>query len=135
MGWALIAARSGGTPLFFSRPQGKEATQFPGDSKIGDIGNDEFMNPEVVAVNKFRAAMVGEPEELVNNGKDTSVLGIKRGEKGIVLINSNKKTSKIEIPVSFADGSYIDKANGKKFSVENGILKGKMNKESVCVIY
>lgn len=135
MGWALIAARAGGTPLFFNRPQGKEATQFPGVSKIGDMGNNEFMHPEVVAVNKFRAAMVGEPEELLNNGKDTSVLGIKRGDKGIVLINAGLKTAKISVPVSFADGTYVDKANGGKFSVENGILKGKMSRESVCVIY
>lgn len=135
MGWALIAARAGGTPLFFSRPQGKEAVQFPGASKIGDIGNNEFMSPEVVAVNKFRAAMAGEPEELVNNGKDNAVIGIKRGDRGVVLINAHKNSVKVEIPVSFADGIYIDKANGKKFKVENGTLKGKMDRESVCVVY
>lgn len=136
LGWALIAARKGGTPLFFSRPQGAEATQFPGASKIGDIGNNQFMHPEVVAVNKFRLAMKDEEEELLNNGDDMSVLAIKRGDKGLVVINSNPSmASKLMIPVSFPDGTYVDKANGIKVNVKNGLLTGKMKKESVLVIY
>ena len=133
-GWALIAARNGGTPLFFNRPQGPEATQFPGVSQIGDKGNDEFMNPEVVAVNKFRAAMSGLDEELVN-GESAELLAIKRGEKGIVLINLKKSASKVEIPVSLPEGEYKDKAHGYKFIVKNGTLTGKLKKESIAVIY
>lgn len=134
-GWAVITAREGGTPLFFSRPQGAEATQFPGASKIGDIGNDQFYHPEVVEVNKFRKAMVGEPEELVN-GEDMTLLGIKRGNKGIVLVNINpEKNAKVEIPVSMPDGAYVCKANGNKFKVVNGVLKGHMRKMQVCVLY
>lgn len=135
MGWAVIAARAGGTPLFFSRPKGQEGVQFPGVSKIGDAGNDEFMHKEVVAVNKFRTAMVGEPEELLN-GEDTTLLAIKRGDKGVVLVNINPtKKAKVSIPVAFADGVYVDKANGVKFTVKGGILTGSMKKESVAVIY
>lgn len=135
MGWAVITARAGGTPLFFSRPKGQEGVQFPGVSKIGDAGNDEFMHKEVVAVNKFRTAMVGEPEELLN-GEDTTLLAIKRGDKGVVLVNINPtKKAKVSIPVAFADGVYVDKANGVKFTVKGGILTGSMKKESVAVIY
>lgn len=135
-GWALIASRAGGTPLFFNRPKGPEAVQFPGVSKIGDSGNDEFFNPEVVAVNKFRLAMTGLPEKLVN-GNDTSVLAVLRGDKGAVIINVNeKKSQKISIPVEMADGEYINHSNGKsKFTVAGGILTGKVPKNAVVVLY
>lgn len=135
MGWAVITARAGGTPLFLSRPKGPEGVQFPGVSKIGDAGNDEFFHPEVVAVNKFRTAMVGEPEELVN-GEDTTLLAIKRGDKGVCLININPtKKAKVSIPVAFADGVYVDKANGVKFTVKDGVLTGAMKKQTIAVIY
>ena len=135
-GWALIASRAGGTPLFFNRPQGQKGIQFPGVSKIGDIGNDQFMHPEVVAVNNFRKEMQGLDEELVNVNDDTSILAIKRGSKGVVIINVNQtKPAKISLPVEFPDGEYIDKANKVKFTVKGGILSGKMKKETVAVIY
>lgn len=134
-GWALICARSGGTPLFFNRPQGPEATQFPGVSKIGDIGNDEFKNPEVVAVNKFRTAMKGEAEELLN-GDDTSLLIIKRGEKGFVFINlDSAKSKKISVATTFSDGVYQDKAHKIKFTVKNGVMTGKLGKEKIAVVF
>ena len=37
-----------------------------GNNKLGARGSDEFMSDEVVAVNKFRNAMVGENEYLRN---------------------------------------------------------------------
>jgi len=141
-GYALIAARKDGTPLFFNRPQGAEGVQFPkkpgideGISKIGDIGNDQFMHPEVSAVNKFRTAMSGESEELLN-GSSLAVLIIKRGEKGVVIINDAEKGSeKIEILLALPDGVYKDKANGLKFKVKDGILTGKVPHEKIAVIY
>lgn len=135
-GWAVIASRKLGTPLFFNRPQGEEATQFPGVSKIGDMGNDEFMNSEVVAVNKFRAAMTGESEELLNLDDDTSILIIKRGEKGFVAINMDMaKPKKLSFPSTLPDGPYIDHAHGVKFTVKKGVLSGKVPKQSIVVVY
>ena len=135
-GYAVIAARKDGTPLFFNRPKGEEGVQFPGKSKIGDSGNDEYFNPEVVALNKFRLAMAGEDEELLN-GSSTSVLIIKRGGgKGIVAINMREKgLEKIEVPVSLPDGKYVDKANKLKFTVKNGVLKGGLPRKHIAVIY
>ena len=79
--------------------------------------------------------MVGEPEKL-ENGKDASVLIVKRGEKGLVVINLNpSKSAVIETSVSFADGTYVDKANKAKFVVKDGIMKGKVKKEYIAVIY
>lgn len=133
-GWAVICARKNGTPLFFSRPKGPEGVQFPGESKIGDAGNDEFKNPEVSAVNYFRQEMTGEDEELLN-GKDSSVIIIKRGNRGAVIVNAGTKSSKVSFPINLSDGTYKDKANGINFTVENGVLSGKLPKQKIAVIY
>lgn len=133
-GWAIITARQYGTPLFFSRPQGPEATQFPGVSQIGDKGNNEFMHPEVVAVNKFRNAMIGLDEKL-SNGSTYETLIIERGNKGVVIVNIKEGTENINHKVSLADGEYIDHANGIKFKVKDGILSGKIKAKKIAVIY
>ena len=133
-GWAVICARKDGTPLFFSRPKGPEGVQFPGESQIGDAGNNEFKNPEVVAVNYFRREMIGEDEELLN-GPDSSVIIIKRGNRGAVIVNAGKKTAKISLPVNLADGVYKDKAHNYKFTVKNGILNGNVPKSRIAVVY
>lgn len=141
-GYAVIAARKGGTPLFFSRPQGAEGVQFPkkngtdeGVSKIGDIGNGEFMHAEVSAVNKFRTAAAGEDETLLN-GSSLSVLIIKRGEKGVVIVNAAEKgAEKIVIPLALPDGVYKDAAHGLKFTVKDGMLTGKVPHEKIAVVY
>lgn len=133
-GWAVICARKNGTPLFFSRPKGPEGVQFPGESKIGDAGNDEFKNPEVSAVNHFRQEMTGEDEELLN-GNDSSVIIVKRGNRGAVIVNAGTKASKVSFPINLSDGTYKDKANGIKFTVENGVLSGKLPKQKIVVIY
>ena len=135
-GWAVIGARAKGTPLFFNRPQGPEATQFPGVSKIGDMGNNEFKHPEVVAINNFRKAMVGEAEEEMFNGETTSTMFIKRGEKGLVMINANTSgAEKVSVNIALQDGTYIDHANGVKFKVQDGVLTGRLPKQKICVIY
>lgn len=133
-GWAVICSRKNGTPLFFSRPKGPEGVQFPGVSKIGDAGNDEFKNPEVVAVNHFRNEMKGEDEDLLN-GAETSLIVIKRGNRGAVIVNAGKKSSKVNFQIDLPDGVYKDKAHGYKFTVKNGEISGKLPKEKIAVIY
>lgn len=134
VGYAIITARKSGTPLFFSRPQGAEATQFPGASKIGDRGNDEFFNPEVVAVNHFRTATIGEDENMFN-GKTKAQLIIERGTKGLVLINMDQKPVLFKFPTNLADNTYIDHAHGRKYTVKNGEFNGRIPAESIIVIY
>ncbi len=135
VGYAVITARKDGTPLFFSRPQGAEATQFPGASKIGDIGNDQFKHPEVAAVNKFRTAMIGEDENMFN-GESKSQLVIERGSKGAVIFNMAEKASPLKAQVKLADGTYTDHANPKKkYTVKGGILNMKIPAKSIVVLY
>ena len=134
-GWAVIAARKGGVPLFFSRPRGAEGVQFPGESKIGDAGNDEFKNPEVVALNYFKIFAKGLDERLFNADEEKTVLCIERGNKGMVLVNAGAKAYKIKCQTALKDGAYTDKAHGFIFKVKNGVLTGKVDAEKICVIY
>lgn len=132
--WAIIASRKEGTPLFFSRPKGMEGIQFPGESKIGDEGNDQFMNTEVKAVNLFRLAMTGENNMLLN-GENSGILFIRRGKKGVAIINMNREEQKVEFNCGLPDGKYTDRAWKLKFKVKDGILIGKIPPEKIAVIY
>ena len=133
-GWAVITARKCGTPLFLSRPKGREATQFPGESKIGEAGNDEFCCAEISALNGFRNAMQGESEEF-SNGDNPGVLMIKRGEKGITIINIDSRPQEIKARIGLREGTHIDHANGTEFVLRNGILRGTIGAERICVVY
>lgn len=122
-GWVFLTARQNGTPLFFSRPAGSTRQNYWGNNVLGARGNDEFMHPEVVAVNKFRTAMEGQKEDvqISDNGE---VLLVNRGKKGAAIINVSKSAAKINLPTSLPNGTYKDKVYGKEFKVKNGRLTG-----------
>lgn len=136
MCWAAITARSGGTPLFFNRPDGSDGpnNNYWGNNVIGAKGNDQFKDPEVVAVNKFRNAMVGEGESLRNIDNDSSVLQIDRGTKGTCIINLGEERD-ISTPTTMADGTYTDTVSDRMFTVENGILTGHLDAGKIATIY
>lgn len=122
-GWVFLTARQNGNPLFFSRPQNSSRKNYWGDNILGARGNDEFFHPEVVAVNKFRKEMSGQPEDIriSDNG---AVLLVNRGNKGAAISNIAKIANFVNLPTSLPDGSYRDKVYNKEFKVKNGILKG-----------
>ncbi|MBO4704168.1 MAG: alpha-amylase [Spirochaetaceae bacterium] len=142
-GYAVIASRKDGTPLFLSRPTGRsgagadseEGVQFPAGSRIGNAGNDEFFHPEVVAVNKFRKAMCGLDEEIVNIDDNPQVLAIVRGGKGVVVINVGDESVPFELPSDLWWGTYKDKAHGVECSVSFGTLHGTVAPKQILVIY
>lgn len=82
LGWVIITARQNGIPLFYSRPDGSTRDNFWGKNLIGAKGNDEFKNPEVVAVNKFRKAMNGKLEKITVS-PDGGIVEINRGKEGL----------------------------------------------------
>lgn len=122
MGWVILTARDGGTPLFFSRPAGSTRSNYWGNNRIGARGNDEFFHPEVVAVNGFRKAMAGESETL-ESLNDGAVVVVKRGDKGIAIVNISEKKQKVKCNFSLPDGVYTDKVYGTKCKVKNGVLE------------
>ena len=136
MCWAIIAARSSGTPLFYSRPDGSNGSSgnYWGNNKIGAKGNDQFKDPEVAAVNKFRNAMVGESEYLRNPNGSSQILQIDRGSKGTVIINLGGATS-INSETTMADGTYTDQVSGREFKVSGGKISGQLDGGKIAVIY
>lgn len=122
-GWTWITARQNATPLFFSRPAGSTRDNYYGNNVLGAMGNDEFMHPEVVAVNKFRTAMAGEKEDL-QFSPNGAVLLVNRGNKGAAVVNISKSANFVDLPTGLPDGTYRDVVYNKEFKVKKGRLKG-----------
>ena len=128
MGWALIASRAYTTPLYFNRPNGDG--KFPGS--LGDTGNNDWKDPDVVAVNKFHNAMEGQGEYLRKQSND--VMMIERGTKGAVIVNLAGDTT-INSDTKLANGTYTNKATtGGTFTVSNGRITGNLP-AGITVLY
>ena len=125
MGWVFLAARDGGRPLFYSRPAGRSPQNYWGNNRIGERGNDEFFHPEVVAVNNFRKAMVGLPEQIFTS-TDGAVVEVSRGSKGAALVNISDKEAKIKMNTTLPDGKYTDALHDNTFTVKKGEISGKL---------
>lgn len=139
MGWAIIAARGDGTPLFFNRPYGSAGSEkyYWGQNTLGNRGNDQFFDPEVSAVNHFRNAMIGQNMTMTNVGGDTKVLSINRGNVGVCIINDNdSNVSLTNKSTSLANGTYYDTVSGTVFKVSGGIYtSGSVKAKSIATIY
>lgn len=139
-GWAVISASGDTTPLFFSRPNGSSTTNQWGDNLIGKRGDDNFFHPEVVAVNKFRNALAGEPVRRLNlkdnSGKtNTGLLMVQRGTKGAVIINMTNEAVNLDNSTTVAEGTYTDEIGGGTFTSKDGKLSGTIGAKSIAVIY
>ncbi len=137
LGWAVIAAREKGTPLFFDRPYGNTSGNMWGTmNHIGAMGNPFYKDDTVTEVNRFRTAMKGETEKLFNADEEESVLLIERGSKGLVIVNGGRYSYTLSNAVSLPDGKYVDRISGEtEFTVENGVLSGLVFAESAVVLY
>ena len=135
-GWAVIAARAGGTPLFFSRPAGSSTDDQWGENKIGAAGDDGFKSANVTALNHFRNEMAGLGETLSNpDGDERHVLLIERGDKGAVILNSGSSDYVLDAATVLADGTYKDKVTDAEFTVSGGKLTGTVPAGGIIVIY
>lgn len=135
MGWAIIASREGGTPLFFSRPYNATEENNWGMNRIGTQGDDMYKDARVSAVNFFRTAMTGEEETLVNPANDSTAIIVERGKKGAVIVNSEKEL-KADFDINLPDGEYTDRVDGKTvYTVKGGKLtSGKAIPENTVVV-
>lgn len=124
-GWVFLTARQHGTPLFYSRPAGSTRENYWGNNRIGAKGNDEFFHPEVVAVNKFRKKMSGQPETLYFS-ENGSVAEVARGKVGAALINFSDQPQSVSLSTTLPDGSYEDVVNKNTFNVKGSILSGEI---------
>ncbi|MGN0374797.1 MAG: alpha-amylase family glycosyl hydrolase, partial [Butyrivibrio sp.] len=136
IGWSIIAARGKGTPLFFSRPYGANKENVWGTfNKIGMAGDNLYKDPTIVAVNRFRNAMVGESENMFNVDGYNAALFIERGERGLVIINSASSDYEFTTKTALKDGTYINRVdNTTAYVVKNGEISGKVPAGSVVVL-
>ena len=136
LGWAIIAGRGEGTPLFFSRPYGATKDNMWGTfNKIGIQGDNLYKDPTIVAINRFRNAMAGESEKFFNPGDSKTVLFIERGEKGLLIASISKKEQTFSTETALADGKYLDRVSGNAYEVKDGVITGKIAPESVVILY
>ena len=137
LGWAIIAANGKGTPLFYDRPYGASPENMWGDmNRIGAAGSTLYKNETVVALNRFRNALVGEETVMTNPMNKKSMLMIARGSKGAVIINADSEDAELSVETALADGDYTDRGgmNGG-FKAAGGTLTGTVKAGSVAVLY
>ena len=151
-GWAGITAQKNGMTLFFDRPYkdgGEYGTggkgvyadggnAFTENSKLGDAGSDLWKDPEVVAVNHFRNAMVGEDSNVSNCG-DENCLMVERyagsaAQDGMVVANANGTDKNLAgTGTKLANGTYTDEVTGSTITVSGGkITSGTVKGKSIA---
>ena len=122
-GFVFLTARSTGHPLFFSRPAGSSRSNYWGNNRIGARGNDEFFHPEIVAANKFRHAMSGQPEAIMTSDNG-ALVEVARGSKGLALVNFSGEQQTVDMATELPDGTYTDPVHNATFTVRAGKLLG-----------
>lgn len=144
--WALMTARDKVVPLFFNRPVdtdfGSNANSPQGEAykTMGERCSDDFASKNVVAVNRFHNAMVGQAEKISTaqgngNGGDPKILVVNRGNKGTAIINTGRD-SEFEVESSLPDGTYENQAeSGGSFNVSGGRVSGKISANGIIVLY
>ncbi len=135
LGWTFLAARQGGTPLFYSRPDGSDGPSgnWWGNNIVGAKGNDNFKHPLVVAANKFRQQMHGQPESL-SMSDNGAVTAVSRGKKGAVVINLSDEAQPVSLATTLPNGTYKDQLTGRKFAVKKGRVIGQVEAQSAYIL-
>ncbi|WP_281775460.1 Ig-like domain-containing protein [Bifidobacterium ruminantium] len=144
-GWAGVTAQKNGMSLFFDRPYrdggtyGTTQGPFTEKSKLGDAGSDLWKDPEVVAVNHFRNAMVGKNSSISNCGDDNCLM-VERyagsaAEDGMVVANANGADKDlVGTGTKLANGTYTDEVTGSTITVSGGkVTSGTVKGKSIAV--
>ena len=151
-GWAGVTAQKNGMSLFFDRPYkdggtygtggvgtyGNGSGPFTENSKLGDAGSDLWKDPEVVAVNHFRNAMVGEASNVSNCGDDNCLM-VERyagsaAQDGMVVANANGSDKNLAgQSTKLANGTYTDEVAGSTITVSGGkVISGTVKGQSIA---
>jgi len=128
VGWAILAARQGTSPLFFVRPgdgfinSGNMFSPQPDGSFINNWGHQDFFrDPAVAAINWFANDYINLPERTSTHG---NVAIIERGDIGAVLANVGTAPVQVVFPVQLADGFYTCQITNRVYHVQDGWLTG-----------
>jgi alpha-amylase len=132
VGWALITARKGTSPLFFVRPGPdfvNDGTMFvpQEDGSFANIRGHQLLyrHPAVAAINWFANDFIHMPEATDTYG---TVALIQRGpagaKTGAVLANVDENPVPVLFPVEMVDGVYTCRVSDGVYSVLEGWLSG-----------
>ena len=123
--WALVASRSGSTPLFFARTN--MAMKMGGHSI-----NTSYKSVAVSEVNKFHNKFVNQSEK---SGSSGNFAYVARGNSGIVIVNVKGNSSSVSISgTGLANGTYTDKITGATFTVNGGTVSGQIGSTGIAVV-
>lgn len=104
-------------------------------NRIGVAGSYLYKDATVAAANLFNKAVTGESEKLSNPDNDTSVIMVERGNKGLVVVNSDSSDKQINCEVSLADGKYVNRAdNSTEYTVDGGKITGTIPARSAVIL-
>lgn len=144
LSWSALASRANTQSLYFARPDGctypdGERTNTARNHIYGTIAdltkNGTWKDQKVVAVNKFKNAMIGEGEDVSSSGNTTIV---KRGNKGVVITNFGSGDASFNVSglTGLKDGTYQD-ASGQNgsFTVSGGNVSGQVKGNTFVVLY
>ena len=117
---------------------GNGSGPFTENSKLGDAGSDLWKDPEVVAVNHFRNAMVGEASNVSNCGDDNCLM-VERyagsaAQDGMVVANANGSDKNLAgQSTKLANGTYTDEVTGSTITVSGGkVTSGTVKGQSIA---
>ncbi|MCL2378626.1 MAG: alpha-amylase family glycosyl hydrolase [Defluviitaleaceae bacterium] len=144
VGWALISARYGTTPLFLTRPgpnfenTGQLFVRNTDGSYTNVIGHREdlIFDPTVTAINWFSNYFINYPERTSTHGVagagggGINIAMIERGpagngnKTGMVLANTGTMARAVDFPTWLAPGTYFCQVYGTEFTVSGGQITG-----------
>ncbi|MCL2604856.1 MAG: alpha-amylase family glycosyl hydrolase [Defluviitaleaceae bacterium] len=132
VGWALITARRGTSPLFFVRPgEGfvNSGTVFipQADGSFANAWGHQLLyrDPRVAAINWFANDFRAYPE-LTSTHRNIAMIqrGPSGAKTGAVLANANRNPAAVDFPVQMVNGTYTCRISGEVYNVNNGQLTG-----------
>ncbi len=131
--YAIVAAKSGATALYFSRPSATAKTAIMAGAK----GSTHFTTRAVAMVNKFHNAKVGEKEYYTTDSscstaavcRETGAVVVKGSGSGSVTVPNGNGTTGFTKP-----GTYVDAVSGNTFTVTASTITGTVGDSGIAVL-
>ena len=128
--YAVVAARSDASSLYFSRPEAKAKDSI----RIGVKGSRQFASDEVAAVNRFHNAMIGKADAY-GVSDNCSVVTRQGGGAVIVCGSGESKTVTVDNVNGYVpSGTYVDDVSGGQFVVTEKTIVGYVGETGIAVI-
>jgi len=145
VGWAIMTARYGTTPLFLVRPgsgfvnDGQMFSRNADGSYRNNWGHSDFYrDPTIVEVNWFANYFINQPEHTSSHFDQVALIerGPARATTGVVIVNAGLQTREVNFPVQMVDGEYMNQITGDIFTVRHGRITGPaLSAREIAVIH